>query len=335
MVTAEIKPLRLIEPFRIAHGTSDERSVLRVRWRDHIGEAPFVPYYPEDPEETLAWVTGLEWQPGDPLPRGPRAGVLALDLLDRDVSDGLRGIAVREGVGNRSAPPGCRSLSIPGSLDEFAEKVRAAAAQFRVLKLKLGSGDIARDEEIVARAREAAPKAMLFADANGGWSCAEAARILPRLARFGLEFVEQPVSHRGGLDAWRELRSTLASRSLPVFADESLQTADDVLAFAPWIDGVNVKLLKSGTVDGAVAAIRAARALGKQVLLGCMIESSVGVTAAAHLARLADWIDLDGHLWVANDDYEGIRYGDDGSLVLPCKAGIGVRRRMDCEDERP
>ena len=325
-MTAEIKTLKLIEPFRIAHGTSDERRVLRVYHGPHLGEAPFVPYYPEEPEATLAWVRNLDWQPGSPLPDGPRAGVLALDLVARDASDSLRSLAAREGAGERPAPPGCRSLSIPDSLDEFREKVRAAAARFRVLKLKLGSGNVSRDEEIAACAREAAPRATLFADANGGWTPSGAAKILPRLARLGLEFVEQPVSHHGGLDAWRELHSTLPSHPLPLFADESVQSAADVRALAPWIDGVNVKLLKSGTVDGAVDAIRAARSLGKQVLLGCMIESSVGVTAAAHLARLADWMDLDGHLWVANDDYDGIRYDTSGNLLMPDRPGIGVRR---------
>ena len=261
-MTVEIKTLKLVEPFRIAHGTSDERRVLRVHLGDHVGEAPFVPYYPEAPESTLQWARALDWRPGQPLPAGPRAGVLALDLLSRDIADGLRGIAAREGARARPIPPGCRSLSIPESWDELAEKVRLAAARFRVLKLKLGSGDIARDEEIAARAREAAPGATIFADANGGWSPTDAAAIIPRLARIGLAFVEQPVSHQDGTQAWRELRGALPASPLPLIADESVQREEDLAALAPWIDGVNVKLLKSGTVDSAVATIRAATRAG-------------------------------------------------------------------------
>ncbi len=322
----ELKTLRLSEPFRIAHGTSDERSVLRLRCGDAVGEAPFVPYYKENPDDTLRWIQSLAWRGGAVPAEGPRAGRLALDLLWHDLIGRQRGMTLAElwRLEKNQLPPGCRSCSIPEDLDAFEEKVSEISRQFRVLKLKLGSGNIDFDEAIAARAREVAPQATLIADANGGWSVAEAVRLIPFLARCGLKLIEQPVHHEGGVEAWKELRAALPVCPLPLYADESVQQADDVVRLKGLVDGVNVKLLKSGSFSEARTMIRFARNLGMKVMLGCMIESSIGVTAAAHLASLADWIDLDGHLYVANDDYEGIAYDAKGDMILTGRPGIGV-----------
>jgi len=322
----ELKTLRLREPFRIAHGTSDERTVLRLRSGTAVGEAPFVPYYKERTDDTLRWLQGLAWQGGPPPADGPRTGRLALDLLWHDIIGRQRGQTLGEmwRLDASSVPDGCRSFGIPADLDEFSEKVRVTSRQFRVLKLKLGSGNTSFDEAIAARACEAAPHAIIFADANGGWSAGEAARLIPLLARRGLKFIEQPVHHEGGVEAWKELRAALPARPLPLYADESVQGADDVVQLEGLADGVNVKLLKCGSFAGARTTIRFARGLGMKVLLGCMIESSIGVTAAAHLAPLSDWIDLDGHLYVANDDYQGIVYDENGRMILPVRPGLGV-----------
>ncbi len=114
---------------------------------------------------------------------------------------------------------------------------------------------------------------------------------------------------------------------MPLFADESAQTSDDVPRLAGVADGVNVKLLKCGGWHRAMEMILASRVHGLRVLLGSMVESSIGVTAAAQLAGLADWIDLDGHLFVANDDYDGLRYDGEGTLIVPDRPGIGVVRK--------
>jgi L-alanine-DL-glutamate epimerase-like enolase superfamily enzyme len=103
-----------------------------------------------------------------------------------------------------------------------------------------------------------------------------------------------------------------------------VQTVEDVIALADFVDGVNIKLLKSGSFDASVAMIGAAREQGLQVLLGCMIETSLGTTAAAHLAPWADWIDLDGHFYVADDDFTGITYDATGNLIMPNRPGIGA-----------
>lgn len=332
-LSIEIKTLTLVEPFRIAHGASSTRQVLRLRLGDTVAEAPFVPYYHEDPEETEAWLRAQEEPLRNPPVTGPRTARLALELLCLElVCQHERrplGARARELLGEPTGPtpPGCRSFSIPTDLAEFATKVREISRQFPVLKLKLGSGNLDLDEATVATAREAAPQASLLVDVNGGWSVEEAARMIPRLAPWRLTLIEQPVHHDLGLDAWRELRARRPAGTVPLVADESAQSATDVAALAGLADGINVKLLKCGGFLDACAMIGACRERALPVLLGCMIESSLGLTAAAHLAPWATWIDLDGHFFVANDDYAGLTYDAAGALVMPAGYGIGAVRR--------
>ncbi len=325
MLEAELKTLHLTEPFRIAHGSSSTRQVLRVREGNAVGEAPFVPYYQEDPVEALAWVEGRREG------RESQAGRLALDLLQWDQGERPMWEGAAEVLGHGRAWEeihACRSLGIPTELEGFRERVAETAAQFRVLKLKLGSGDLDHDEGIVATARAAAPGAIIFADVNGGWSADETVRMVDRLQPYGLTLIEQPIHHRGGVEAWKELREKLPVSGIPLYADESARNAEDVRLMKGLVQGVNVKLLKCGTFGGAIAMIQAARSEGLGVILGCMIESSIGVTAAAHLAPWVDYVDLDGHLYLADDDYLGITFDSEGRLRMPGGAGIGARPRQ-------
>lgn len=324
MPEVELKTLFLKEPFRIAHGVCASRQVLRLREGEAVGEAPFVPYYDANPEETLAWLAGKREGGGSPTAR------LALDLLRLDQgSEPLwKAAEARLGPGRPwESILACRSLGIPEVLADFAERVSKAASQFRVLKLKLGSGDLDYDEALVATARAVAPAATIFADVNGGWSVDEAAGMLARLRRFGLVLIEQPLHHALGIEAWAELKAKSPTEAPPVYADESARDAGDVLRLAGLVQGVNVKLLKCGSFAGAVEMIAAARERGMGIILGCMIESSLGVTAAAHLAPWADFVDLDGHLYLADDDYAGILFDGNGRIIMPPGAGIGARPR--------
>ena len=329
MPEIQLKTLHLTMPFRIAHGVSSTRQVVRVHDDGAVGEAPFVPYYGEDVEATVAWLRGVK-DVAAALPAGaPRAGELALNLLNLDRECCRAGVPLSAQVpyelsrysGLVSA---CRSFSIPTDLQAFAESVAETARQFRVLKLKLGCGDVEYDEQIVATARRVALEAKLLADVNGGWSVAEAAEMIPRLGKYGMALIEQPIHHAGGLEAWRELRAALPAEVTPLFADESAQTHEDVALFKGLVEGVNVKLLKCGSFAGAIKMIEAARSHGLGVILGCMIESSIGVTAAAHLAPWADWVDLDGHLYLADDDYTGLTFDADGCVIMPERSGIGA-----------
>ncbi len=144
--------------------------------------------------------------------------------------------------------------------------------------------------------------------------------LIPQLADYDLELVEQPLPV-GDIEGLRWLRAQ--HLGLPIFADESIKTARDVAAHVGAIDGVEVKLMKTGGIREALRAIHTARALGMQVMLSCMVESSVGVTAAAHLAPLCELADLDGPLLVRNDPFTGVTY-DGAQLCLPDLPGIGV-----------
>jgi L-alanine-DL-glutamate epimerase-like enolase superfamily enzyme len=185
-----------------------------------------------------------------------------------------------------------------------------------ILKLKVGgAGDLARLEAV----RAARPDARIRVDANGGWTPAQARALIPELVRLGVEFLEQPLP-----PAAREDYAGLRGLGLPVFADEPIKTLADLVAWAPYVDGVVIKLAKSGGLAPARAMIETARGLGLEVMLGCMVETRLAVGAAAHLAPLADHADLDGPLLITNDPFRGLGY-DGARLVLPAAPGLGVR----------
>jgi L-alanine-DL-glutamate epimerase-like enolase superfamily enzyme len=194
------------------------------------------------------------------------------------------------------------SFSIGIDAPEAIRLKVAAAKDYPILKLKLGGP---RDRENLAALREAAPHKPLRVDANEGWRTKEQAlRQIEWLAQAAqpLEFVEQPLP--ANLDpqdhAWLKARSPV-----PLVADESFLGATDVSRCAEGFHGVNIKLIKTRGITGAVEALRAARHAGLQTMIGCMIETSILITAAAHLADLADFLDLDGNLLITNDPYTG------------------------------
>ena len=171
-----------------------------------------------------------------------------------------------------------------------------------ILKVKLGGPSDRRNFQAV---REAAPRKIIRVDANAAWPTREQAlENIQWLAGDGLvEFVEQPMpANASDADArWLKERSPL-----PIFADESYQHASDVARVVQGFHGVNVKLVKTGGVTAAKTALMAAREQGLKTMIGCMIESSVLISAAAHLASLADYLDLDGNLLIDNDPYQGV-----------------------------
>jgi L-alanine-DL-glutamate epimerase-like enolase superfamily enzyme len=254
----------------------------------------------------------------------PRTAALALNLLRHDIIGHATGqklsahALAKLGPSNRSAPPGCRSFSIPDDprcLRRQSE--RDISQQFHVLKLKLGSGDLGLDlatspSRVTPRLR---PQLML--DVNGGWGMHEAALMIEKLSHYSPALIEQPIHHRLGVEAWEELRASIPGNSPPLFADESVQTAADVPALARLHRRREHQAAQMRQLRCRHRHDRQAREHSLQILLGCMIETSLGTTAAAHLAPWADWIDLDGHFYVANDDFDGIAYDADGRLLMP------------------
>jgi L-alanine-DL-glutamate epimerase-like enolase superfamily enzyme len=201
--------------------------------------------------------------------------------------------------------------------DAMAARVRAAG-EFEVLKIKLGAEN---DRELLGAVRAATARP-LRVDANEGWTLEGAISRLEWLQEMGVELVEQPLP-AAELEATRELRRL---SPLPLFADESVHRAADIPRIAEAFDGINIKLMKCGGIGEALRMIAVARAHDLQVMLGCMVESSLAVTAAAHLSPLVDHADLDGNLLVANDPYVGAAV-ERGRLVLPRRPGLGVRPR--------
>lgn len=189
------------------------------------------------------------------------------------------------------------------------------AAEYPLLKVKLGTE---RDEEIVRTVREAAPDKRLFVDANAAWSAERAVRTIEALAALGVELVEQPVAREDveGL-AWVRERS-----AIPIIADESCATAADIPGLAGAVDGINIKLAKCGSLREAMRMIHVARAHQLSVMAGCMIESSLGISAIAQLAPLLDYADLDGAALLADDPFSGVRMVA-GKLRFSDEPGLG------------
>jgi L-Ala-D/L-Glu epimerase / N-acetyl-D-glutamate racemase len=199
---------------------------------------------------------------------------------------------------------------------------QAKSSGYPILKIKLGSE---KDDEILAAIRKVTD-AKLFADANAGWSRDRASQIIPRLQEYNLELIEQPLAV-DDVEGYFWLKEKLRAEKvdIPIFADETAKTSHDVVKLAGAIDGVVVKTMKSEGIREALRMIHTARAHDMQIMLSCFIESSVGVTAAAHLAPLCDYADLDGPLLIKNDPYRGLKY-DGARFSLPDGVGLGVER---------
>ena len=195
------------------------------------------------------------------------------------------------------------------------QKVKEAAA-FPVLKIKVG---LKNDQEMLEAVRSVTNKP-LRVDANEGWKTKEEAlERIKWLEGLGVEVIEQPLPSTM-LEETRWLRERV---NIPILADESVKNAHDIPALAQAFDGINVKLMKSGGVQEALTMIKMARALGMKIMLGCMIESSVAIGAAAQISPLVDYADLDGNLLISNDPFKGPTV-EKGKLVLPKGPGLGI-----------
>lgn len=225
------------------------------------------------------------------------------------------------GLSDRPLPHSSYTVSL-ADLPEMRQRAREAVeAGQTILKVKLGTD---RDEAILTALREELPHVTLRVDANAAWTRVQAKRMLDVLDAANVELLEQPLA-ADDLDGHAELRRTAR---VPLVADESLHHVRDVLSLARAFDGVNLKLAKLGGPLQALHALRLARAHGMQVMIGCMIESSLGIAAAAALAGSCDWADLDGALLLADDPFTGLHW-QAGELAPPQGPGWGVTRRPE------
>ncbi|MFN6518271.1 MAG: dipeptide epimerase [Nostoc sp. CreGUA01] len=191
----------------------------------------------------------------------------------------------------------------------------------RVFKVKLGSPDgIEADQKMLLAVREAAPEPEFFVDANGGWSLEDAIAMCHWLADLGIKYVEQPLP-RGQETSLAKLKE---NSPLPIFVDESCFTSSDIPHLSNYVDGINIKLMKSGGLTEAMRMVHVARAYRLQVMFGCYSDSSLANTAAAQLAPLADYLDLDSHLNLIDDPFMGALLKQ-GRVLPNDLPGLGVQ----------
>ena len=335
-LTTEILTLHTRHPFVIARGSQSEYRTLMVRIADDDGvegwgEAAATKFYGETRETVEAALATYAPRLGDdPFQLESIETALEATLQRNAAARAAISAALHDLVGKRLGVPvwkywGLDRTRAPRSTFTIGidtpEMIRAKvaeAAEYPILKVKLGSDD---DIAILRTMREATDRE-LRVDANCGWTAAHAVRMLPVLAEFGVTVLEQPVAP-GDLDGLQQVRR---QARIPIIADESCVTAADIPRLVGRVDGINIKLAKCGSLREALRMIAIARAHQMMVMIGCMIESSLGITAAAHLAPLVDIVDLDGAALLRDDPFTGAAIPG-GQVTLPDAPGLGVVRR--------
>ena len=327
--------LQLAETFVIAREATDHADVVQVSVThegvEGHGEAAPVERYGESAESALRFLEEHGALVGDDpfaleeigerlasVP-GEQAAKSALDAALHDVQGKLLGVPAYSLLGlPRAGPPTSWTVWL-GDPDDMARRAEKAAATYQRLKLKLGGGDGLDVERV--RAVRGATELPLMVDVNEWWTVDEALDSLPQLGELGVQYCEQPLE--AGDDGGR----TLKQRSpIPIYVDEDCHTLRDVAACAEVAHGINIKLAKSGGIREGIRMAHAARALGLGVMLGCMLESGLGIAAGCCVAPLCDYVDLDGNLLLREDPWPGVELVD-GVQLPSLEPGLGVATR--------
>lgn len=332
--------LQTTHPFNIARAAAPPvRRSVWLRLTDSAGnegwgEAAPNAYYGESVDTVIALLPDYEraLQQAD-------ADVLELDALERACERAAGGNpAARAGIsaalhdlaGKRLGVPvwslwGLSADAVPLSsftigIDEpdVMRRKLEEAASYPILKLKTGTPD---DRQILEMVRRAAPDRTIRIDANTGWSLEQALTLLPLLEELGIELIEQPFD-AADIDSFRALRER---SSIPIIADESCRTVADIPRLVGAVDGINIKLEKCGSLREAVRMVHVARAHDMQVMIGCMLSTTLAVAATMQLAPLVDYVDLDAARLLAADPFTGPAMQPDGRLSLGRDPGLGVR----------
>jgi L-alanine-DL-glutamate epimerase-like enolase superfamily enzyme len=328
-LAVEALALPLVHAFTIARSSTAiaRTAIVRLRWREleALGESAPSARYGENVERVKAGLEALD------LGDDPYALEHLLTALGPAQRCGLD-VALHDCIGKDLDRPLWRLFGLDPSrtpvtsftigiapLPTMLEKVREVGAH-PIIKVKLGKGDEVETIEAIRTIYSGT----IRIDANEGWTPEQSVALLRELARFEIEFCEQPIP-AGSPEKLRWIRER---SPIPIVADEDAKDANDLPGLLGCVDGVNVKLVKCGGIRGALAMIHTARAMNLKIMLGCMVESQILTTAAAHLSPLVDWADLDGPFLTAHDPFTGITY-DGGKIVLPDGPGLGVAERAE------
>ena len=331
-IEARIVRLRLAETFIIAREATDYADVVHVSLTHEgvtgHGEAAPIERYGESAQSAIEFVDEHGSIVGDdPFAledigerlgsiEGEQAAKSALDAALHDLQGKLLGIPAFKLLGlPRAGPPTSWTIWL-GDPDDMARRAEKAGETYRRLKLKLGGGDGLDIERV--RAVRGVTDLPLMVDVNEWWSLDEALDALPQLAEIGVEYCEQPL--RSGDEGGRALKER---SPVPIYVDEDCHTLADVGPCAEIAHGINIKLGKSGGIREAIRMTHAARALRMGVMLGCMLESGLGIAAGCCVAPLCDHIDLDGNLLLREDPWPGVELVD-GVQIPSLSPGLGV-----------
>ena len=336
-ITTRIRRLNLRHTWTTVMSSSDFRETIYVEYsRDGItgiGEGAPIIRYKESAqtaqkaiEAARSWLEAADpWQFSKILSQaltkidGEWAAKAAIDIALLDWVSQKMGVPLWRyfGLDKNDAPVTTFSIGIDKA-EVIKQKVREAEA-FPVLKIKVG---LDNDEEVIDAVRSVTKKP-LRVDANEGFKSKEAAvEKINWLEKQGVEFIEQPLP-AANLDDMNWIRKRV---HMPIIADEACLHPRDIPRLAPHFDGVNIKVDKCGGLMEAWRMIQIARSLGLKVMMGCMVSSSVAISGAAQLSPLIDYADLDGHLLISNDPYEGVKVVN-GRIVLSDKPGLGLKAR--------
>ena len=331
-ITLERLRLHLRHTFTISRGSEDVAETVLLRLGvdevEALGESSPISRYDEGPEAVTRLLESLRldgvdlWHFDDTLdllPARAYGARCALDLALHDLAGKRLGVPVYQLLGLTPERALETSFTIGiADLEKTVERTKEAR-HFPVLKVKLGGGNELETLEAVRLVYSG----RIRLDANEGWTPEGSVSMLKELSRFDIEFCEQPIAAGHP----EQLRFVKEHSPVPIFVDEDSRTLDDIARLNGCVDGINIKLVKCGGMRAAIAMIHAARALGMKIMIGCMIESSVLATAAAHLTPLVDYADIDGPLLITDDPFVGVRY-DGAQLRLPNTPGLGVAQRV-------
>lgn len=329
-ITTEISKLVLEHPFKISRRDSDPyREIVSVEIDGGLGEAAPAKFYGETVHSVKTSIEKLAplldrnldhiqdvMDEIEKRQEGNFAAKSAIDIALHDRLGKKLGVPLYKLWGLNPQKTPYTSYTI--GLDEpkvMAEKA-LKADEYPILKVKLGTPN---DIEVLQALRKVTDKP-IYVDANTSWTPNEAVENINKFIDYGVELIEQPTDS-DDIDGLRYVRE---NSQVKIIADESVKRARDIPTLVGAVDGINIKLAKCGGLLEAIRMIHVAQANGLLVMIGCMIESSLGITAAAHLTPLVDYVDLDGNLLITNDPYSGVTL-DKGKLVLPNEPGIGVR----------